>query len=213
MVENEYEKIEQKLKEFLGIESGELREKIIEKAVCLDKDYSRMVVLRIYPDGAYDIGIGQEGNYDGLSSEERLWVEFSLIEPWDLPEFETIIENEDGEGYIDSDGFGYDVDDLLDAVRTSVASGFYDKFEYEWKKFFREFNDWLEGLEGERIKMNNLEKKIDKLLEERNKYLDMLYQENDWKRGERIKGVIEHLDNEIEELLVLYEGIGLNGRK
>jgi len=52
--------------------------------------------------------------------------------------------------------------------------------------------------------MNNLEKKIsklleeqvDKLLEERKKYLDMLYQEN-----------------EIEKLLVLYEGIGLNGRK
>ena len=212
MSENECEKIEQKLKKFLGIESGELREKIIEKAVWLDKDYSKMVVLRIYSDGSYDIGIGQQGSYDGLFNEERLWVEFSLIEPWDLPEFETIIENEDGEGYIDSDGFGYDVDDLLDAVRTSVASGFYDKFEYEWKKFLREFNDWLEGLEGERIKMNNLEKKIDKLLEERNKYLDMLYQENDWKRGERIKRVIEHLDNEIEKLLVLYEGIDLNGR-
>jgi len=212
MVENEYEKIEQKLKEFLGIESGELREKIIEKAVWLNKDYSKMVVLRIYSDGSYDVGIGQQGSYDGLFNEERLWVEFSLIEPWDLPEFETIIENEDGEGYIDSDGFGYDVDDLLDAVRTSVASGFYDKFEYEWKKFLREFNDWLEGLEGERIKMNNLEKKIDKLLEKRKKYLDMLYQENDWKRGERIKRVIKYLDDEIEELLVLYEGIGLNGR-
>ena len=61
--------------------------------------------------------------------------------------------------------------------------------------------------------MNNLEKKIDKLLEERKKYLDMLYKENDWRRGERIKRVIEHLDNEIEKLLVLYEGIGLNGRK
>jgi len=60
--------------------------------------------------------------------------------------------------------------------------------------------------------MNNLEKKIDKLLEERKKYLDMLYQENDWRRGERIKRVIEHLDNEIEKLLVLYEGIDLNGR-
>jgi len=61
--------------------------------------------------------------------------------------------------------------------------------------------------------MNNLEKRIDKLLEERKKYLDMLYKENDWRRGERIKRVIEHLDNEIEKLLVLYEGIGLNGRK
>ena len=61
--------------------------------------------------------------------------------------------------------------------------------------------------------MNNLEKRIDKLLEEREKYLNMLYQENDWKRGERIKRVIKYLDDEIEELLVLYEGIGLNGRK
>ena len=61
--------------------------------------------------------------------------------------------------------------------------------------------------------MNNLEKRIDKLLEERKKYLDMLYKENDWKRGERIKRVLEHLDNEIEELLVLYEGMGINGRE
>jgi len=149
MVEKEYEKIEQKLKEFFGIESGELREKIIEKAVCLDKDYSRMVVLRIYPDGTYDIGIGQEGNYDGLSNERRLWVEFSLIEPWDLPEYETVVENEDGDGYIDEDnGDEYkDDDELLDAVMISVSSGFYDEFEYEWEKFLREFNDWLEGLE------------------------------------------------------------------
>jgi len=69
--------------------------------------------------------------------------------------------------------------------------------------------------------VNNLEKKIsklleeqvDKLLEEREKYLNMLYQENDWKRGERIKRVIEHLDNQIEKLLVLYEGIGINERE
>jgi len=144
--ENEYEKIEQKLKGFLGIEAEELRDEIVEKAVWLNKDYSKMVVLRIYPDGTYDVGIGQEGSYDGLSNEERLWVEFSLIEPWDLPEFETIIENEDGEGYIDSDGFGYDVNDLLDAARTSVASGFYDDFELEWKKFLREFDEWYGAL-------------------------------------------------------------------
>jgi len=148
MVENEYEKIEQKLKEFLGIESGELREKIIEKAVWLDKDCSKMVVLRIYPSGSYDVGIGQEGSYDGLSNDEKLWVEFTLIEPWDLPEYETFAGVVGG--YIDEDNEDvFDDDELLDAVRTSVASGFYDKFEYEWKKFLREFNDWLEGLEGE----------------------------------------------------------------
>jgi len=148
-IESEYEKIEQKLEEFLGIEVGELREKIIEKAVCLDRDYSRIVVLRIYPDGTYDIGIGQEGSHDGLSSEERLWVEFSLIEPWDLPEYENVVL--DGDGYLDEitgDMFIND-DELLDSVRTSVASGFYDDFEYEWKRFLREFNDWFEGLEGE----------------------------------------------------------------
>ena len=145
---NEYEKIEQELGEFLGVDVGELREKIIEKAVWLNKDYSKMVVLRIYPDGSYDVGIGQEGSYDGLSSEERLWVEFSLIEPWDLPEYETIAEVVGG--YIDEDnGDVFDDDGLLDAVRTSVNSGFYDKFEYEWKKFLKQFDEWYEGLEGE----------------------------------------------------------------
>ena len=148
-MENMNEKIEQKLEEFLGIEAGELREKIIEKAVWLDKDYSKMVVLRIYPDGSYDVGIGQEGSHDGLSNEERLWVEFSLIEPWDLDEYENVFESEDG--YIDQDTeeeYKND-DELLKAVRTSVASGFYDDFEYEWEKFLKEFNDWFEGLEGE----------------------------------------------------------------
>ena len=148
MVENEYEKIEQKLEEFLGINVGELREKIIEKAVWLDKDYSKMVVLRIYPDGSYDVGIGQQGSHDGLSSEERLWVEFSLIEPWDLPEYETFAGVVGG--YIDEDnGDVFDDDGFIDAVRRSVNSGFYDKFEYEWKKFLKEFNDWFEGFEGE----------------------------------------------------------------
>ena len=150
MVENEYEKIEQKLEEFFGIEAGELREKIIEKAVCLDEDYSRMVVLRIYLDGSYDVGIGQQGSHDGLSNEERLWVEFSLIEPWDLPEYEIVIANEDGDGYIDQENGDEFKDEyeLLDAVFSSVSSGFYDKFEYEWKKFLREFNEWYEALKG-----------------------------------------------------------------
>ena len=147
MVENEYEKIEQKLEKFLGIESEELRDEIVEKAVWLDKDYSKMVVLRIYPDGSYDVGIGQQGSYDGLSSEERLWVEFSLIEPWDLPEYETFAGVVGG--YINEDsGDVFDDDGLLDAVRKSVNSGFYDKFEYEWKKFLKQFDEWYEGLEG-----------------------------------------------------------------
>jgi len=143
---NEYEKIEQKLEEFLGVGVGELREKIIEKAVWLVKDYSKMVVLRIYPDGSYDVGIGQEGSHDGLSSKERLWVEFSLIEPWDLDEYENVFESEDG--YIDQDTeeeYKND-DELLEAVRTSVASGFYDDFEYEWEKFLKEFDEWYKAL-------------------------------------------------------------------
>jgi len=146
MTENEYGKIEQKLKGFLGIEAEELRDEIVEKAVWLDKDYSKMVVLRIYPDGSYDVGIGQQGSHDGLSNEERLWAEFSLIEPWDLPEYESVVL--DGDGYLDEitgDMFIND-DELLDSVRTSVASGFYDDFEYEWKKFLKEFDEWYEAL-------------------------------------------------------------------
>jgi len=145
MVENEYEKIEQKLKEFLGIESGELREKIIEKAIWLNKDCSKMVVLRIYSNGSYDVGIGQEGSYDGLSNEERLWVEFSLIEPWDLPEFESVVEDENGDWVDQDNGDKFEGDDLFDAVFSSVVSGFYDKFEYEWKKFLKQFDEWYEG--------------------------------------------------------------------
>ena len=145
MVENEYEKIEQKLKEFLGIESGELREKIIEKAIWLNKDCSKMVVLRIYSNGSYDVGIGQEGSYDGLSNEERLWVEFSLIEPWDLPEFERVVEDENGDWVDQDNGDKFEGDDLFDAVFSSVVSGFYDKFEYEWKKFLKQFDEWYEG--------------------------------------------------------------------
>jgi len=146
--ENEYEKIEQKLEEFLGIEAGELRDEIVENAVWLRKDPSRFVAVRIYTDGSYDIGIGQEGSDDGLSNEERFWVEFSLIEPWDLPEYETVAENEDGNGYIDvDDGDEYkDDDELLEAVRTSVASGFYDEFESEWKEFLKQFDEWYEEL-------------------------------------------------------------------
>ena len=57
----EKEKIEKELEEFLGIEVGDLRDEIIEKAVWLRKDNLKMVVLRIFPDGKYDVGIGQGG--------------------------------------------------------------------------------------------------------------------------------------------------------
>ena len=147
--ENEYEKIEQKLEEFLGVEVGELREKIIEKAIWFNKDCSKMVVLRVYLNGSYDVGIGQQGSYDGLSNEERLWVEFSLIEPWDLPDFESVVQDENGDWVDQDNGDVFDEDELLDAVKTSVSSGFYDDFEYEWEKFLREFDEWYKALKGD----------------------------------------------------------------
>ena len=144
MNENEYEKIERKLEEFLGIETGDLRDEIIEKAVWLRKDPSKFVAVRIFPDESYDIGIGQEGSYDGL--DERFWFEFSLIEPWDLPEFETV--DWDGEAYVNelTEEVFKDDDELLEAVQMDVGSGFYDKFEYEWKKFLRKFDEWYNAL-------------------------------------------------------------------
>jgi len=147
MVENEYEKIEQKLKEFLGIESGELREKIIEKAVWLNKDYSKMVVLRIYSDGSYDIGIGQQGSYDGLFNEERLWVEFSLIEPWDVYGFEDVIYDSDEGLYVDqSSGEKFTEEDLLEEVLMDAINGWCGKFEDEFNRFLIEFNNFLDSL-------------------------------------------------------------------
>ena len=144
MLENEYEKIEQKLEEFLGIDVGELREKIIEKAVWLNKDYSKMVVLRIYPDGSYDIGIGQKGSYDGLSYEERLWVEFSLIEPWDVYGFEDVIYDSDEGLYVDqSSGEKFTEEDLLEEVLMDAINGWCGKFEDEFNRFLIEFNNFF----------------------------------------------------------------------
>jgi len=147
MIENEYEKIEKELEEFLGIEVSVLRDEIVEKAVWLRKDPSKFVAVRIFPDGSYDVGIGQEGSYDGYDSGERLWTTFSLIEPWDLPEYEAVTYNDDG-SYSDHDtrdGFECDTE-LIGAVESTVSSGFYDKFEYEWKRFLKEFEAWYNAM-------------------------------------------------------------------
>jgi len=148
MNENEYERIEKELEEFLGVAIDDLRDEIVEKAVWLRKDSSKMVAVRIFPDGTYDVGIGQEGNYDGYDNDERLWVSFSLIEPWDLPEYQTVVENEDGDGYIDElSGEEFkDDEELLEEVRTSVSSGFNGRFEEEWKKFLKDFAEWYDSI-------------------------------------------------------------------
>jgi len=44
-------KIEKELEEFLGVGAEELKEEIIKEAVWLRKDHSKMVVLRVFPDG------------------------------------------------------------------------------------------------------------------------------------------------------------------
>ena len=141
------DKIEKELEEFLGVGAEELREEIINEAVWLRKDHSKMVVFRIFPGGTYDLGIGQEGSYDGYDNGERLWASFSLIEPWDLPDYESITQNDDG-SYTDPDtGDEYEDDgELLEAVRTSVASGFYHKFEEEWEGFLFAFQEWRKFL-------------------------------------------------------------------
>ena len=144
MTENEYEKIENELEEFLGIRTWDLRKEIIEKAVWINKDPSKFVVVRIFRDGSYDTGIGQEGSYDGL--DERFWFEFYLIEPWDVAEFETIHWN--GEVYVDelSEEVFEDNDELLEMVKIHVITGFYDDFEYEWKRFLKEFEAWYNAM-------------------------------------------------------------------
>jgi len=67
----------------------------------------------------------------------------------DIWEFESVVKDENGDWLDQDNGDKFEGDELFDAVFNSVASGFYDKFEYEWKKFLKEFNDWFEGFEGE----------------------------------------------------------------
>ena len=66
-----------------------------------------------------------------------------MIEPWDLPGLESVVENDDG-GWIDQDNGDEfkDDDELLETVRNSIFSGFYDRFEYEWNRFLKEFDEW-----------------------------------------------------------------------
>jgi len=196
----EKEKIEKELEELLGIETGDLRDEIIEKAVWLRKDPLKFVAVRIFPDGTYDVGIGQEGSYDGYDSGERLWAEFSLIEPWDLPEYETVIENEDGDGYVDQDNGDVfeDDDELLEAVRTTVSSGFYGRFEEEWKKFLGEFDEWYNAIRNtEKEWAENFKKKLAQMEKEK----------AEWKaktKRELTRSLEEFLTNEYE-IIALYE--------
>jgi len=135
--------IEKELEEFLGIRADDLKDTIIGTAVWIKKDTSRMVVLRIFPDGTYDISIGQKGSYDGYDGNERFWYEFSIIEPWDLPDYESVQLNDDYT-YTDTEtGYEYESEDeLLGKVETSVFSGFYHKFKEEWEDFLRGFHRW-----------------------------------------------------------------------
>jgi len=138
---NEYEKIEKKLEKFLGIDAGELRNEIINKAVWLKKDHSKMVAVRIFDDGSYVLDFGQEGSFEDL--DEGFRFEFSLIEPWDLPDYESVSEKDEG-GWLDQDNGDEfeDDDELLEAVRNTISSGFYGRFEEEWKKFLLAFQEW-----------------------------------------------------------------------
>ena len=137
----EKEKIEKKLEKFLGIDAGELRNEIINKAVWLKKDYSKMVAVRIFDDESYVIDYGQEGSFEDL--DEGFRFEFSLIEPWDLPDYESVSEKDEG-GWLDQDNGDEfeDDDELLEAVRNTISSGFYGRFEEEWKKFLLAFQEW-----------------------------------------------------------------------
>jgi len=144
----EFEEMEKKIEEYLGVKIDDLREEILRKALIIDVDYCRKVHLSICGKGDYSISIIQSGaqieNYGGGFSYE-----FSMITPWDVNGFESVhyIGNSI---YIDVDiNEEFFEEELLYEALNSAINGYCGKFEDEFKEFVIEFNEYIMKKEGE----------------------------------------------------------------
>ena len=141
-MENKMEFIKERISSYLGVDIDQLRREIIEKAIVIQKDHSKKVLLEIYGKSEYYISIVQEGY--GYSGNSEFSYEFSLIEPWDIYGFEDIVYNSDEGLYVDeSNGEVFTEEDLLEEAKIDAVDGWCGEFEYEFRRFLIEFNNYL----------------------------------------------------------------------
>ena len=147
-MENKVEEMEGKIEKYLGVDIGELKSKIIEKALCIEVDYSKSIFLGVYGEGDYYISKVQRGAMYERNGEQFVF-EFSLIDPWDIYGFEDVIYDSNEGFYIDQcNGEKFTEDELLEEALVDVIDGWCGKFEYEFNKFLIEFNNFLDSLKG-----------------------------------------------------------------
>jgi len=145
-MENKVEEMEGKIEKYLGVDIGELKSKIIEKALCIEVDYSKSILLGVYGEGDYYISKVQRGAMYERNGEQFIF-KFSLIDPWDIYGFEDVIYDSNEGFYIDQcNGEKFTEDELLEEALVDAIDGWCGKFEYEFNKFLIEFNNFLNSL-------------------------------------------------------------------
>ena len=141
-MENKMEYIKERISSYLQVDIEQLRHEIIEKAVVIQKDSSKKVLLEVYGKSEYYISIVREGyEYQGNS---EFSYEFSLIDPWDIWTLESVIYNDDTGLYEDIDtNDEYTEEELLNIAIDDAESGECAQFEDEFNNFLIEFNNYL----------------------------------------------------------------------
>ena len=148
MVENNIEEIERKVEEYFGIDIDELRTEILEKAIHIEMDYSKSILLGVYGKGDYYISKVQKGAMYERNGGQFVF-EFSLIDPWDVYGFEDVIYDSDEGLYVDtSSGERFTEDEFLEEALIDAINGWCGKFEDEFRRFLIKFNNFLDSLEG-----------------------------------------------------------------
>ena len=138
---NKMEFIKERISSYLQVDIDQLREEIIEKAITIQKDPSKKVLLEIYGKSEYYISIVQQGY--GYPGHSEFSYEFSLIEPWDVYGFEDVVYSDEGL-YIDQcNGEEFTEEELLEEATIDAVSGWCGGFEYEFNRFLIEFNNYL----------------------------------------------------------------------
>jgi hypothetical protein len=133
--------IEKELEKCIKISIEDFKERIIEKAVCINKDESKKVIVTIYPTGSFHI-IKEKADSLKMNGE-MFQYKFNLIEPWEVDGYEGIIETEDGI-FINMDNnmeYGFE-DEFLEDLKGSILGGDCEEFNEQWEDFLNKYDKW-----------------------------------------------------------------------
>ena len=141
-MENIIENIKERISSYLGVDIDQLKQEIIEKAITIQKDHSKKVLLEIYGKSEYYISIVEQGY--GYQGNSVFSYEFSLIDPWDIWNLETIWYNDETGLYEDIDTDDeFTEDELINIAIDEAENGECAQFESEFNNFLIEFNNYL----------------------------------------------------------------------